>query len=414
MTIDAPEGWSKATVEGVSSILDSERIPLNSEQRRQRSGKIPYWGANGIVDYIDDYIFDEPLLLMAEDGGYFNEARTRPICQLIDGKSWVNNHAHVLRVNTDQSRLWVYYWFVNRDITKHINGSTRSKLNQKDLKALSIYLPPLHEQKKITEVLSSVDEAIAATKAVIDQTKQVKKGLLQTLLTKGIGHTKFKPSPLGDIPAAWEVVSVDCIKSSERYSCVGGPFGSDLTSKHFVESPDEPVIRGCNLSKSDPKFIDDGFVYVSSKKADQLIKSMAYPGDILFTQRGTLGQVGLIPENSKHSRYIVSQSQMKLTPDSQRADANFIYQYFSSNLGQSLISREAIGTGVPHINLSILKKLIVLLPSIEEQKQISQIAEAYDEEISLSKKTLAQLQTLKSGLMSDLLTGRVRVKVLTL
>jgi len=167
---EIPDGWRTSTVGETAEILDSRRVPLNSEDRRSRSGPYPYWGANGIVDYIDDYIFDEPLVLMAEDGGYFDQAATRPICHRLDGPAWVNNHAHIIRpVGVD--RDYFYYWFVHRDITPSIKGGTRAKLNQADLKRLPIWLPPLDEQRRIAEVLRSVDEAIAAAQAVSNATQ---------------------------------------------------------------------------------------------------------------------------------------------------------------------------------------------------------------------------------------------------
>jgi type I restriction enzyme S subunit len=161
-----PREWSTSTVGEVVDILDSQRIPLNSEERRIRKGPYPYWGANGIVDYIDAYLFDEPLVLMAEDGGYFSDASTKPICHRLDGPAWVNNHAHVLRP-TKVDRDFFYYYFVHRDITPFIKGGTRTKLNQSDLRKLPVTLPSLVEQRRIAEVLRSVDDALSASAAMM-------------------------------------------------------------------------------------------------------------------------------------------------------------------------------------------------------------------------------------------------------
>ena len=89
--------WLTTTIGEACDILDSMRVPVNEEERNKRSGDVPYYGANGLQGYIDGYLFDEPLILMAEDGGYFDEYQTRPIAYRIKGKSWVNNHAHILR-----------------------------------------------------------------------------------------------------------------------------------------------------------------------------------------------------------------------------------------------------------------------------------------------------------------------------
>ena len=179
---EVPERWQKKQVEDVCEILDKFRVPLNSQERSSRKGTIPYWGANGIVDYIDEAIFDEPLLLMPEDGGAFSESYNKPICFKIDEPVWVNNHAHILRV-TRANREYIYQWFVNRDITDFVVGGTRAKLNQKALRSLPVFLPPPNEQNRIAEILSSVDESIASHKANIEQQSRVKKGLMDDLLT---------------------------------------------------------------------------------------------------------------------------------------------------------------------------------------------------------------------------------------
>ena len=98
--MNCSRNWSTWTIEECCDILDNKRIPVNSEEREKRIGDIPYYGANGLQGYIDDFIFDEHLILIAEDGGRFDEFTTRPIAYRISGKSWVNNHAHVLRAKT--------------------------------------------------------------------------------------------------------------------------------------------------------------------------------------------------------------------------------------------------------------------------------------------------------------------------
>ena len=175
--------WKVSSLEECCEILDKQRIPLNSEERNKRKGKIPYWGANGILDYIDDYIFDEPLIIMAEDGGYFDEAQNRPICHLLNGKCWVNNHAHVLRAKSNILREWVYYWFVHRNIVPYINSGTRTKLNQKDLRTLPILIPEIDEQTKIIKVLVACDEEVKLISRMLDYLKKQKKGLMQRLMT---------------------------------------------------------------------------------------------------------------------------------------------------------------------------------------------------------------------------------------
>lgn len=200
----------------------------------------------------------------------------------------------------------------------------------------------------------------------------------------------------------WVITCIDDIKSPEKYSCVGGPFGSSLSRKHYEDSG-IPVIRGVNLSGD--TFSETDFVFVSEIKSKELQRNMAFRGDLIFTQRGTLGQVALIPDDSKYERYIVSQSQMKLTVNPQKADSYFIYSYFRTNEAKIRIENSAIVGGVPHINLGILKEFKLRLPPLSEQKRISELAKIIDNKITLNRQinqTLEQMaQTLFKSWFMD-------------
>ncbi|KAF5424804.1 MAG: type I restriction enzyme, S subunit [Candidatus Methanomarinus sp.] len=139
---ELPEEWKVTTIEKGCEILDNRRIPINSEERVKIKGNIPYYGANGVQDYINDYIFNEDLILLAEDGGYFDEFDNRPIAYTISGKSWVNNHAHILRVKNHMDNYFVFYNLVHKNILFYIKGGTRSKLNQSELKKIKFPFPP--------------------------------------------------------------------------------------------------------------------------------------------------------------------------------------------------------------------------------------------------------------------------------
>ncbi|HHT5347815.1 TPA: restriction endonuclease subunit S [Raoultella planticola] len=196
----------------------------------------------------------------------------------------------------------------------------------------------------------------------------------------------------------WDIVSIDDIKSPEKYSCVGGPFGSSLSQKHYVDSG-VPVIRGTNLSGD--IFSESGFVFVSPDKANELQRNMAFRGDIVFTQRGTLGQVALIPEDSIYEKYIVSQSQMKLTVNPKQADAYFIYTYFRTNEAKALIENNAIVGGVPHINLGILKEFKLRLPPLSAQKRISEVSRSIDNKVNLNRQINQTLELMSQTLFKS-------------
>lgn len=188
----------------------------------------------------------------------------------------------------------------------------------------------------------------------------------------------------------WPCFKIEEIKANVRYSLVGGPFGSELTTRDYVEEG-VPVIRGTNLS-DERSFNDDNFVFVREEKADQLIANNAYPGDIIFTQRGTLGQVCVIPSESRFPRYLISQSQMKLKVNPEKADTRFVFYFFRHSDTVQKIKNHALTSGVPHINLRILREFEIPLPSLGIQREIASILSTYDDLIENNRRRMALLE----------------------
>jgi type I restriction enzyme, S subunit len=209
-------------------------------------------------------------------------------------------------------------------------------------------------------------------------------------------------------PKGWRLIELEALKARGSCSLVGGPFGSDLTQKDYLVEPGVPVIRGSNLDGKNSRFIDDRFVYVSDRKALQLSKNLAFPGDLIFTQRGTLGQVALIPELARFDRYVISQSQMKLTPDADLVDRNYLYHYFRAPRTVEKLLSETQSTGVPHINLGILKRFRVLVPPLAEQRRIAEILDKADALRAKRRAALAQLDTLTQSIFLDMFGDPVR------
>jgi type I restriction enzyme S subunit len=185
-------------------------------------------------------------------------------------------------------------------------------------------------------------------------------------------------------------VTIDQIKAKTRFSLVGGPFGSNLVTSDYQEYG-VPVIRGGNIP-GDKAFSYDDLVFVSEEKADRLLPNNAFPGDLVVTQRGTLGQVGLIPSDSPYPRFVISQSQMKLTVDPQIASAKFVYYYFCLPESVQRVKNQAITSGVPHINLEILKRFELTLPPLQEQRRIAAILSAYDDLIENNQRRIQLLE----------------------
>lgn len=175
--IDGKE-WSRYTLSNICVNLDSKRIPITEKERK--SGFTPYYGASGIVDYIDGFIFDEYLLCVSEDGANL-VARTYPIAFSISGKTWVNNHAHVLKFESKFTQILVENYLNHTDLRDFLTGMAQPKLNKAKLDSIPIPLPGKREQQKIADFLSSVDKLIAAQTEKIEGLKVHKKGLMQGL-----------------------------------------------------------------------------------------------------------------------------------------------------------------------------------------------------------------------------------------
>lgn len=193
--------------------------------------------------------------------------------------------------------------------------------------------------------------------------------------------SEFQETDFGNIPKSWSVAKIADLKANDKRAIAMGPFGSNIKAENFV-SDGVPVIRGTNLNYS--RFVDGNFVYLKEVKADELIGSNCKPGDLVFTHRGTIGQVGLIP-HGKYARYVISQSGMKLSLNPDLMDSNFLLYFFKSEFGQYQILKYESQVGVPSISnpLTSLKEIQVPVPKIQEQKAIASVLSSLDDKIDL-------------------------------
>ena len=194
------------------------------------------------------------------------------------------------------------------------------------------------------------------------------------------------------VPDSWTVATVDDIKSPEPNSCRSGPFGSSISRKYFVDEG-IPVIRGGNLRADMTRFVPEGFVYVSEERAREKYSAcLVEAGDLVVTCWGTIGQVGIIPDDGPFDRYVISNKQLKLRVDRERVDPLFLFYQLSSPDGVAYINSRAKGTAVPGINLGILKSIEVALPPLQVQGSIARILSAYDDLIENNNRRMALLE----------------------
>jgi type I restriction enzyme S subunit len=177
-----PVGWEITTVGKSSKNFDGQRVPLKSEDRQEIQGVYPYYGAQGIIDYVNDYIFDGKYLLVAEDGENV-KGQKYDIAFVVNGKFWVNNHAHILQATKDMNLYFISSILNHINIIKYVTGTGQPKLNKAQLNSIKIPLPPLEEQKQIANILSTADEKLEVLRAKKQMYETLKQGLMQKLLT---------------------------------------------------------------------------------------------------------------------------------------------------------------------------------------------------------------------------------------
>ena len=171
-----PYKWDMRRLDEICENLDNRRVPITSTDRK--AGIYPYYGASGIVDYVEDYIFDEDILLISEDGANL-VMRTTPIAFSVSGKVWVNNHAHVVRFTSKATQKYIEVCFELTDISSSITGTAQPKLNQAKLNAMIFCMPPLELQELFTTFVEQTEKMKTAISSSLDKLETLKKALIQ-------------------------------------------------------------------------------------------------------------------------------------------------------------------------------------------------------------------------------------------
>ncbi|QGW28731.1 restriction endonuclease subunit S [Phnomibacter ginsenosidimutans] len=399
-------------------ILDNLRVPINDEIRQTMQGNIPYYGANGIQGYIDKYIFDEDLILLAEDGGNFEEYHTRPIAYKISGKSWVNNHAHILRAKQEFNQDFIFYSLVHKDITKYLNSGTRSKLNKSELEKIEIDFPATKdEEDKIAKILSTADAIIEKTQAAIAKYKAIKQGMLQDLFTRGIDLNTnklrpryqdapelYKESKLGMIPREWDCDSIDNL-TDKVGSGVTPTGGSEVyKSQGILFLRSQNILYGM-LSLNDVAFI--------TKEIDEIMEnSRVKPFDVLLNITGaSIGRCAFFPEELIYANVNQHVCIIRFKNPS-KSLAVFASEYLNTDFGQRQMYKAMAVGNREGLNYQQIRAFN--FPEIKNPKElekISSIIESNNNKLQTEQTYLQKMQLLKKGLMEDLLSGRKQVKV---
>ena len=273
-------------------------------------------------------------------------------------------------------------------------------VNIGDFFELPIIVPPIEEQEKIASILSTVDEQIDNVNALIEKNKELKKGLMQTLLTKGIGHTKFKKTEIGEVPSEWYIKSIDEItKEVYRYPTY---YGIEYVEEGIAE------IRG-ELLNDDASIKKESFRYISEKTAKKFPRTKLEGGDIVISVRGTIGKVGYITEELAGSN--ITANLLRVSMNRNIMNEHFVKQLFLSDIMKRKFDEITTATTIKTFKVPEFKQIILAIPTKDEQDKIASILLEVDKKIEEHENKKQKLEELKKGLMQQLLTGMIRVTV---
>ncbi|WP_222165321.1 restriction endonuclease subunit S [Edaphocola aurantiacus] len=380
---EIPNDWDVKPVGVAFKICNNLRLPISEEERAKMKGNFPYYGPTKIQDYINEYRIEGKYALIGEDGDHFLKWKELPMTLLVEGKFNVNNHAHIIQGEENLTE-WFFYYFNQKELTPHLTrqGAGRYKLTKDTLSKILCPLPPLPEQKAITSILGTWDMAIQKTGQLIVQKEQRKKWLMQQLLTgkkrlKGFGG-KWKEMAIGDL------ISESKIPSTENDA------NKRLTVKLNLRGIEKRDFRGSEA--------EDATYFFIRKK-----------GQFIYGKQNLhKGAFGIIPEDL--DAYESSQDIPSFDFKAGVIPIFFLLFLSQENFYKSL-EKISTGTGSKRIHPDNLYKVRVNFPLLKEQTAIAKVLQAADKEIGLLKAKDNKLREQKKGLMQQLLTGKVRLKI---
>ncbi|HIF9139570.1 TPA: restriction endonuclease subunit S [Photobacterium damselae] len=420
-----PEEWEITELGNVAKVIDphpSHRAP------EEESLGVPFAGIGDLDEYgnlkeskvrrVSANVYDEHIERYKISSNTIGFGRVASIGKIIDFKSFNRpvtiSPTMAIVEPYDINKKFLVNTLKSINTKNQINllltGSTRSSLGIALLREIKLPLPPLPEQQKIAAILTSVDDVIEKTQAQINKLKDLKTGMMQELLTCGVGvdgkpHTEFKDSPVGRIPKAWDVVPLANFALNQKQSFVNGPFGSDLLSSELTNQG-VPVIYVRDMKDKEYKHISK--VYVTEEKANNLSACNVIFGDVL------VAKVGDPPCNSgvyrSAFRAVVTQDVIRIRP-AEVVDSNFLAYLLNSSIGRKQIEKIEVAGTRKRVSLTEFKKLLLPMPTLEEQKMIGSSLLSFDEKLEKLYKKLEKVNYVKKALMQDLLTGKVRVNV---
>ncbi|KKB34135.1 Type I restriction-modification system, specificity subunit S [Bacillus thermotolerans] len=380
---EIPIEWDIATL---GEVL---KIGYGKNQRNVEVEKsdIPILGTGGIIGWSRTPLFEKPSVLIGRKGTI-----DKPM--YIEKPFWTIDTLFYTDINIEKAiPKFIYYLFQTINWYKYNEATGVPSLSATNISKIKYSLPPISEQQKIAEILSTVDEQIENTDQLIAKTKELKKGLMQQLLTKGIGHTKFKETDVGEIPQDWEIVPFKSV-----CSIVKGQVDPNEEPYKYL-----PHIGNANVEKFTGRLLSYNLAY-----EDNLIS-----GKYLFNENHVLyGKI-----NPHFSKVAFPKFEGLCSADMYpieckgSLDPLFLkYILLEKRFTKQMISASA-RTGIPKVNREELERFRFILPPFKEQQKIAEILSTVDDQIESYEQEKEKYVELKKGLMQQLLTGKIRVTV---
>jgi type I restriction enzyme S subunit len=364
----------------VVEFLDHMRRPVTAAGRQ--AGPYPYFGANGQQGWIDGYLFDEPLVLLAEDGGHFEQPE-RGIAYRIEGKSWVNNHAHVLRPRDGVDLGYLSRVLGNLDVAQYVTGTTRAKLTKARAAQIQFPLPPLPEQQRIANILDCADDLRTKRRAALAKLDT----LTQSIFLDMFGDAATNPMvwPKRPLGAACLAIN-DCPHTTPRWT------GSGVI-----------CLRTSNLGVGrwvwdDTRYVTEAAYHERSKRG------YIEPGDIVLSREGT---VGVAAQVSGEMRVCLGQRLVQVRPMPAVLGSQYLLQYLLQVLSPRRISRVMVGSTSRHLNLSALRGLPVPVPPLALQESFADRCTAREALRARSSGALHELDFLFASLQHRAFRGEL-------
>lgn len=376
------DDWKKEPLGKVVNFLNGKRIPLSEAERKLRQGEYRYYGASGVIDYIDDYIFDGQYILIGEDGANIL-TRSSPLAFVVEGKFWVNNHAHIFQSKTGKNQFLATY-LESLNYEKHNSGTAQPKLNLENLKKVEVANPSTEEQTKIAEFLSAVDDKISQLSRELELLNQYKKGIMQKIFSQEI---RFKNAN-GEDFEDWDYVKLQDV--SER-----------VTRKNKEHNQNALTISAQFGLINQQEFFSK---QIASR--DMSNYYLLHKGEFAYNKSYSTGYpMGAIKRLDRYDKGVVSTLYIcfALKP---LIDSNFFQHYVDSGeLVQELSSVAQEGArnhGLLNISLSDFFSVDLFVPSLPEQKKIEEFLTAIDERIDHTTAELTQTKQWKKGLLQQM------------